>query len=301
MRPAFTAARTLYTASVVNTVSSITVLPTATDAYDATVAYLDENNAALADADGMAHGQQVDLSVGENTIQLKVTAKDTVTTETYVVVVTRRTPPAVRSIELDSYAGEDNTYGPDDWVFAKVRFSEAVTVDRAGGTPKLELDFDGKAKQATYASGTGTAALFFRYKVKANDMDADGIAIGANKLTLGGATILATADNTTAAVLDHAAVPADPSHKAIGTALEFVSDDPEIAAELATEVYLLADGTLTLTPKSGPGGSSPMRPERWSCPSWPVPASGSRCSSGAVVGYRRSRCTRIAQPWPRAG
>ena len=60
-------------------------------------------------------------------------------------------------------------------------------------------------------------------------------------------------------------------------------------------------GILTLTPKSGPGGSSPMRPERWSCPSWPVPASGSRCSSGAVVGYRRSRCTRIAQPWPRAG
>ena len=58
---------------------------------------------------------------------------------------------------------------------------------------------------------------------------------------------------------------------------------------------------LTLTPKFGPGGSSPMRPERWSCPSWPVPASGSRCSSGAVVGYRRSRCTRIAQPWPRAG
>ncbi len=44
-----------------------------------------------------------------------------------------------------------------------------------------------------------------------------------------------------------------------------------------------------------------MRPDRWSYLSWPVPASGSRCSSGAVVGYRRSRCTRIAQPWPRAG
>ena len=27
---------------------------------------------------------------------------------------------------------------------------------------------------------------------------------------------------------------------------------------------------LTLTPNSGPGGSSPMRPQRWSCPSWPV-------------------------------
>ena len=41
---------------------------------------------------------------------------------------------------------------------------------------------------------------------------------------------------------------------------------------------------LTLLPKSGPGGSSPMRPDRWSYLSWPVPASGSRCSSGAVVG-----------------
>ena len=64
------------------------------------------------------------------------------------------------------------------------------------------------------------------------------------------------------------------------------------------EAYSL---TVTLTPNSGPGVSSPMRPERWSYPSWPVPASGRRCSSGAVVGYRRSRCTRIAQPWPRAG
>ena len=63
----------------------------------------------------------------------------------------------------------------------------------------------------------------------------------------------------------------------------------------------LLNGEMTLTPESGPGGSSPMRPERWSYPSWPVPASGNRCSSGAVVGYRRSRCTRIAQPWPRAG
>ena len=70
--------------------------------------------------------------------------------------------------------------------------------------------------------------------------------------------------------------------------------------QITAKVIETAD-TMTLTPNSGPGGSSPMRPERWSCPSWPVPASGSRCSSGAVVGYRRSRCTRIAQPWPRAG
>ena len=74
------------------------------------------------------------------------------------------------------------------------------------------------------------------------------------------------------------------------------TDNLDHLLELPTSI-----DALTLTPNSGLGGSSPMRPERWSYRSWPVPASGSRCSSGAVVGYRRSRCTRIAQPWPRAG
>ena len=87
LSPAFDAATTAYTASVVYDVTSITVTPTANDA-NATVAYFDENDAALADA-GSRFGHQVSLSVGENTIKVKVTAGDGGTTETYTVVVTR--------------------------------------------------------------------------------------------------------------------------------------------------------------------------------------------------------------------
>ena len=82
---------------------------------------------------------------------------------------------------------------------------------------------------------------------------------------------------------------------------QVVADLARVGVDVELRAIPVPKYALTLLPKSGPGGSSPMRPDRWSYLSWPVPASGSRCSSGTVVGYRRSRCTRIAQPWPRAG
>jgi transposase-like protein len=76
----------------------------------------------------------------------------------------------------------------------------------------------------------------------------------------------------------------------------------ERAARRPKQAKLALNAALrvTLPPISGPGRSSLMRPEPLSCPSLPVPVSGSRCSSGAVGGCRRSRYTRTAQPWPRA-
>ena len=49
-----------YTANVGTSISQITVTPTTSDS-DATVEYLDASDAAIADADGMTEGQQVDL------------------------------------------------------------------------------------------------------------------------------------------------------------------------------------------------------------------------------------------------
>ena len=77
-----------YTASVLNGVDVITVLPVTTD-DGATVAYLDGSNATLTDSDSTKDDQQVELDVGANTITVKVTAADTMTTDTYTVVVTR--------------------------------------------------------------------------------------------------------------------------------------------------------------------------------------------------------------------
>ena len=77
-----------YTASVANSISRVTVTPTARDTY-ATLRYLDGAGNALADLDTLAAGHQVDLVEGANTIQVEVTAEDGATTRTYTVAVTR--------------------------------------------------------------------------------------------------------------------------------------------------------------------------------------------------------------------
>ncbi len=88
LTPTFATDTTSYAASVGGAVSQITVTPTKSDT-DASVEYLDAKDAAIADADGTATGQQVDLAVGTTTIKVEVTAGDAMTTETYTVVVTR--------------------------------------------------------------------------------------------------------------------------------------------------------------------------------------------------------------------
>ena len=87
--PAFAAGTTSYTATVANRVERVTVLPAANDEARATIAYLDENDNTLADADGTTDGFQVDLEVGDTTIEVEVTAEDRVTTQTYTLTVTR--------------------------------------------------------------------------------------------------------------------------------------------------------------------------------------------------------------------
>ena len=94
LTPTFASGTTSYTASVGNAVSQITVTPTKSDT-DASVEYLDGSDATITDDDGTATGQQVDLVVGANTIKVKVTAGDAMTTETYTVTVTRQAQTTV--------------------------------------------------------------------------------------------------------------------------------------------------------------------------------------------------------------
>ena len=93
LHPAFDSDETDYEASVANAVDEVTVAATANVA-GATVAYLGGDDNALDDADTGTAGHQVALSVGENTVKVKVTVEDTATTKTYTVTVTRRAPDA---------------------------------------------------------------------------------------------------------------------------------------------------------------------------------------------------------------
>ena len=86
--PAFASGTTVYAAAAADTVMRIAVTPAPTDG-NATVAFLDGNDAALDDADSATDGHQVDLDMGANVFKVKVTAEDGVATETYTVTVTR--------------------------------------------------------------------------------------------------------------------------------------------------------------------------------------------------------------------
>ena len=109
LTPTFATATTSYAASVGNDIvgndiDRITVAPETTD-DGATVAYLDENDAEIGDADGNTEGHQVALDVGANTIKVKVTAADDATTQTYTVVVTRQTQAQTGSWSATLIAG----------------------------------------------------------------------------------------------------------------------------------------------------------------------------------------------------
>ena len=85
----FSPSTTSYTSTAASLVDQITIEGTASNADGATVAYLDGSDQALSDADAEKEGFQVDLAVGDNRIQVKVTAADGTTTRTYTLAITR--------------------------------------------------------------------------------------------------------------------------------------------------------------------------------------------------------------------
>ena len=88
--PFFNSSIASYATSASTKVDRITILGTASNDGGATVDYLDEDDQLLTDADAVKEGFQVDLEVGANTINVRVTAEDGSTTRTYTMVVTRR-------------------------------------------------------------------------------------------------------------------------------------------------------------------------------------------------------------------
>ena len=140
------------------------------------------------------------------------------------------TAPTIRSIAFTSDPGRDNAYASGNLIEVTVTFSEEVQVT---GRPQLELDFDGVAKRATYRGGTATTAVF-SYRVRSADLDADGIAIGANKLTLHRASIWDTGVPGNRADVTHDAVPPDPGHKV---------NPPDVTAPVFVSAATSTDGT----------------------------------------------------------
>ena len=93
---------------------------------------------------------------------------------------------------------------------ATVTLSEQVSLT---GTPQLELDVATAPRAADCGLATDTTELECTYTIVVDDEDTDGIAIGANKLTLNGASFSKANGDPGGVILTHAAVSADSDHK----------------------------------------------------------------------------------------
>ena len=113
----------------------------------------------------------------------------------------------------EEFPAKGDTYTRHERIDINVSYSVAVAVT---GTPELTLNLGTGTRQLA-AVGHRGRGLFFEYVVQAGDVDADGISVSANALSLpSGATIRAAADTSVVASLAHDSLPASAARKVDG-------------------------------------------------------------------------------------
>ncbi|KRB75761.1 DUF4347 domain-containing protein [Noviherbaspirillum sp. Root189] len=155
-------------------------------------------SAGSLDADG--------IGVGSSIVLNGATLKDSATNNAVLTlnnvgattnVVVDAVAPTVTSVSVPA----NGTYITGQSLDFTVNFSEAVTI--SSGTPSIAVTLDnGGTVQATYASGSGTSALVFRYTIATGTADVDGIAL-AGALTSNGAAIKDAAGNSATLTLNN--------------------------------------------------------------------------------------------------
>ena len=101
-------------------------------------------------------------------------------------------PYANGSVDITG-TGADGHYEPGDTIRVTLAFTEAVTVDTAGGTPALGLVLGGYGspdnRRAPYTDGSGTRQLVFEYRVASADDEFSELQVESHSLVMNGGTI----------------------------------------------------------------------------------------------------------------
>ncbi len=185
---------------------------------------------------------------GEDSVTLEALYSDGTTAQWTATI---EVPAVVDSVSVPTSA----TYSVGEALSFTVNFSGSVNVT---GTPALNLTIGGSARQANYASGTGTTALVFTYTVQSGDNDPDGIAVGT--LSLDGGTITDGAGNdanlTLNSVGDTSGVLVDGVSPVISiNPLTTLDTSPVVSGSAGDSVSLTlvvtGVGTYTPTPSGG--------------------------------------------------
>lgn len=164
LTPDFASGTTSYTASVANSVSSVNVTATVNQAD----ALLTINGSAA--ASGTA--STVDLSVGENTITILVTAQDESTTRTYTLTITRKaasskggggSSPSYYSVSVDTETEHGEVTFDKTRVTAGSKATITVTPDEGYEIDRL-LILDKNGKEVNYTDNEdGTYSFTMPY------------------------------------------------------------------------------------------------------------------------------------------
>ena len=101
-------------------------------------------------------------------------------------------PYANGSVDITG-TGADGHYDPGDTIRVTLTFTEAVTVDTAGGTPALGLALGGYGspdnRRVPYTGGSDTRQLVFEYRVASADGEFSELQVKSHSLVMNGGTI----------------------------------------------------------------------------------------------------------------
>ena len=163
------------------------------------------------------------------------------------------TAPVVTEVAMAM--ASDGTWTAGDAVRLALRFSEPVTVVTDGGTPSVGIGLDGAAREAGYASGSGTASLVFSYTLTADDGTVSAVSVTADSLAVNGGTIRDAEGRD--ANLAHPGDGDAPAPEPEEAAVQEEESDPVAASEVVVEpAALTASFTKVPAVHGGPGSGA---------------------------------------------
>ena len=109
-------------------------------------------------------------------------------------IIVDTTPPTISAVAFSSADGTYSNIG--DTIDLKITFNEAVTVNTAGGAPRVLMETGNSDDYATYKVSAPGTAVDFEYLVSLGDINPDLDYVATNSLELNGGTITDAAGNS---------------------------------------------------------------------------------------------------------
>ena len=162
--------------------------------------------------------------------------------------------PRVTGVAFTGEPVGGDTYGQGEKIGVRVAFDKVLDVS---GEPRLALTVGARTREATLVRQEMSDVLpffddifvlFFEYTVQPGDMDADGISVSANALSLNGGLLTLMGAPGTAADLSHSAVNPDETRL-----VDAPDTAPTFSTAIAGQVFVVTEAVSLVLPEATGG------------------------------------------------